>query len=63
MEGFVILRREGIDLLENDPKAFLLLTVIALRARRSALVYSTIPLEVNQALIGDHETIGLTRQE
>jgi len=63
MEGFIILCREGIDLLENDPKAFLLLTHIALRARRNVLAYSPIPLDINQALIGDHEKIGLTRQE
>ena len=60
MEGFIILYRKAIDLLENDYQAFLLLTHIALRARRTPLTLSRIPLQTNQALIGDYEKIGLS---
>lgn len=63
-KGFVMLKRiGGIELLENDPQAFLLLTHIALRARRRELLFSRHPLKPNQAFIGDYEKIGLTRQQ
>lgn len=64
MQGFIILHREkGMELLINDPKAFLLFSLIAFRARRTALKYSTIPLKPNQALLGDHEIIKFSRGE
>lgn len=60
--GFVKLFREkGLELLEADPKAFLLLSLIALRARRTDAPYAD--LRANQAFVGDHEKIGLSRQE
>jgi hypothetical protein len=63
-QGFVKLNRgEGIELLEVDPKAFLLLTKIALRARRKDAGHLITPLKANQAFIGDHEKIGLTRAQ
>lgn len=62
--GFIKLHRVGgYELLEEDPKAFLLLTHIALRARREAGKYSRYSLKANQAFIGDPEKIGLSRQE
>lgn len=62
--GFVMLNRiGGAELLQEDPKAFLLLTQIALRARRKDGKYSRYSLKSNQALIGDHEPIGLSSQE
>lgn len=61
--GFIKLHREGLELLEASPPAFLLLALIAFRARRTGSTYSTHKLKMNQAVIGDHETIGLTRQQ
>jgi hypothetical protein len=62
-EGFIKLRRtaETTELL-NDPKAFTLLTVIALRARRTD-EFNIHNLKAGEALLGDHERYGLTRQE
>jgi hypothetical protein len=63
-EGFIKFYRDrGRELLEEDPKAFLLLAQIASRARRTAARYSRVVLNVNQAFIGDPQTIGLSRQE
>ena len=63
-QGFIKLNREkGIELLEEDPQAFLLLTQIAMRARRKDGEYSRISLKTNQALLGDHKKIGLSRQQ
>jgi hypothetical protein len=63
-KGFIMLYREGgLELLEEDPKAFLLYTQIALRAQRSTKNYSRIPLKSNQSLIGDPQKIGLSQQE
>lgn len=63
-QGFVKLFREkGIELLEADPQAFLLLTQIAMRARRTDREYSMIPLKANQAFLGDHKKAGLSRQQ
>lgn len=61
--GFIKLHREGLELLETSPSAFLLLALIAFRARRTGSTYSTHKLKMNEAVIGDHETIGLTRQQ
>lgn len=62
-EGFVKLYREGLALLELSPPAFLLLTQIALRANRADPAYSIYKLKANEALVGDHNTIRLSRQQ
>jgi hypothetical protein len=48
-------------LLKQYPKAFLLLTQIALRARRTPCVMQN--LKVNECKIGDHKNCGLTQKE
>src|ERR1700722_1314790 len=63
VEGFIKLHREGLDLLKDSPPAFLLLVLIALRAKRADPVYSIYKLKANEAFIGDYETIGLTRSQ
>lgn len=62
-EGFIKLRRtaESMELL-NDPNAFILLTVIAVRARRTD-EFNIHNLKSGEALVGDHAHYGLTRQE
>lgn len=62
-EGFVKLYREGLALLELSLPAFALLTQIALRANRMDPAYSIYQLKANEALVGDHKTIGLSRQQ
>lgn len=62
-EGFVKLYREALALLELSPPAFLLLTQIALRANRADPAYSIYKLKANEALVGDHNTIRLSRQQ
>ena len=63
-QGFIKLNREkGMELLEEDPLAFQLLTLIALRARRTDAEFSRIFLKANQAFIGDYKKAGLTRQK
>jgi hypothetical protein len=63
-QGFIKLYREkGAELLEEDPQAYLLLSQIALRARRMDGEYSRIPLKANQAFLGDHKKAGLSRQQ
>lgn len=63
-QGFIKLYREkAVELLEDDPKAYLLLSQIALRARRTDKEYSRVLLKANQAFIGDPEKAGLTAQE
>ena len=61
--GFIKLNRsnETFKLL-NDPDAFMLLTVIALRARRTD-EFNIHNLKSGEALIGDYENYGLTRQQ
>lgn len=63
VEGFIKLHREGLDLLKDSPPAFLLLVLIALRAKRADPIYSSYKLKANEAFIGDYGTIGLTRSE
>jgi hypothetical protein len=57
--GFIKLNRtsETLELL-NDPHAFVLLTVIALRARRTE-EFNLHNLQPGEALIGDHKKYGL----
>jgi hypothetical protein len=61
--GFIKLNRgEALrELLYGDPLAFLLLAQVAERARRTD-GYNKLGLEVGEALIGEHDSIGLTRQ-
>jgi len=61
--GFIKLNR-GPDTLEllNDPNAFILLTVIALRARRTD-EFNIHNLRSGEALIGDYAKYGLTRRQ
>jgi hypothetical protein len=63
VEGFIKLHREGLDLLKDSPPAFLLLVLIALRAKRADPIYSSYKLKANEAFIGDYGTIGLTRSQ
>lgn len=64
IEKFIKLNKSAmtLELLEEDPKAFLLLTQIALRAKRT-IETSLSGIEMGEALIGDYEKIGLTHQE
>jgi hypothetical protein len=63
-QGFIKLNRaSAVELLAEDPQAFLLLTQIALRARRADGEYSRMSLKTNQALLGDYTKAGLTRQQ
>ena len=61
--GFIKLRRteETLELLK-DHDAFILLTVIALRARRPD-EFNIHNLKSGEALIGDHDRYGLTQQQ
>jgi len=61
--GFVKLMRtaETTELLEGSPDCFLLLTIIAFRARRSN-GFNRDGLQPGQALIGDYKSYGLTEQ-
>ena len=54
--------KETMELLTNAPNAFMLLTQIALRAKRTN-DFSTHGLTIGQALIGDYKSIGLTEQK
>lgn len=51
-----------MELLTNAPNAFLLLTQIALRAKRT-YDFNVHGLEIGQAFIGDYKNIGLTEQK
>lgn len=59
--GWVKLKRGDLtNSLIRNPNAFLLLTQIALRARRTDICYEK-TLKRGQAFLGDHQNIGLTR--
>jgi len=53
--------KESMELLTNAPNAFLLLTQIALRAKRTN-DFNVHGLTIGQALVGDYKSIGLTEQ-
>ena len=53
--------RETTELMK-EPNAFMLLSQIAFRARRTS-EFNQLSLEPGEALIGDHASIGLTRQQ
>lgn len=63
LDGFIQLNRceKTFFLLKNFPNAFLLLTLIALRARRTPHPYNE--MEIGEAYIGDWNSCGLTRKE
>jgi hypothetical protein len=59
-----MMRGEDIlELLENAPNAFLLASLIALRARFKPGVNYMNGLDQGEAFLGDHEACGLTEQE
>ena len=63
-KGFIQLKRsqETEEMLQNEPNCFLLLTLIAFRAKRSN-GSSVFNLESGEALIGDYKACGLTRMQ
>ena len=64
MAGFIQLNRcETTDDLLKSPECFLLLTQIALRARRTNEGLNVNGLEIGQALIGDFKSIGLSSEK
>lgn len=54
--------KELNELLKHEHNCFILLTQIAQRAKRTK-DFSSEGLDINQALIGDYKTIGLTEQK
>ena len=54
--------KETMELLTNAPNAFLLLTQIALRAKRTN-DFNVHGLTIGQALVGDYKSIGLTERK
>lgn len=65
MNGFVKLWRGDVvfELMKTNPNAFLLLTIIALRARRTNVSFNPHSLKLGQALVGDCENYGLSQQQ
>ena len=64
MKGFIKLKRSKDleDVLAYYPNAFLLLTLIEIRARRSDDGINPHGLELGEALIGDYSASGMKRQ-
>lgn len=61
--GFIMFKRAPeTDELLRDPLAFAVLAQIAMRARWRT-VFSSHGLEIGEALIGDHKSLGMTRAE
>lgn len=60
--GFIKISRDGFELIEKDPDAFILLSLIAKRAKRIKNKFDRDGLEIGQAFIGDYQVIGLTEQ-
>ncbi len=58
----LIKSKETMELLTNAPNAFLLLTQIAMRAKRTD-DFNIHGLTIGQALVGDYESIGLTERK
>lgn len=56
-------RSDATDELMRFPNCFVLLAQIAQRARREVPTFNPFGLQVGEAQVGDHATIGLTRQE
>lgn len=64
MNGYIMLKRHGgSELLKTKPKAYLLLSQIALDARWSEESSSIYRLDINQSYVGDYKKIGLTTSE
>jgi len=61
--GFLkLVRGRDVEDLFRDPLAYTLLSLIAYRARRSE-GFNVNGLELGEALIGDHESVGMTRKQ
>ncbi len=58
-----MMREPAEALLKADPRAFMLLVLIACRARWNSDAVNIHGLQVGEALIGDHKAAGLTRQQ
>jgi uncharacterized phage protein (TIGR02220 family) len=65
MNGWIKLMRsaELLEVLEHYPNAFTLLTLIAVRARRSDEKLNPHNLGLGEALIGDYQAAGMSRQQ
>lgn len=61
--GWLKVQRDAQELLENDWQSFLLLSQIAFRALRYDGKFNKLSLSTGQALIGDHASVGLSRQQ
>lgn len=63
-EGYIRLNRgtTAMELLKN-PECFVLLTLIAMRARRTEDGYNPHNLKVGQAMIGDYKSVGFTSEK
>lgn len=63
-KGFIRLNRsdETIELLKY-PMAFVLLSVISLRAKRSANTFTVQQLEVGECVLGDHNNYGMKEHQ
>ena len=57
-----LFRSESTYELMKEPAAFMLLTIIALRAQRTTQ-FNSANLKIGQAFVGDHKSIGLSRQQ
>lgn len=57
------MRSEATDELLRHPNSFTLLALIAQRARRELPTFNPYGLQVGEAMIGDYEAAGLSRQE
>ena len=57
------LRTEASDELLKHPNCFALLALVAQRARREVPVFNPYGLAIGEAMIGDPEAVGLTRQQ
>jgi len=63
MDTYIMLKRSDDTLaLLSNPNAFALLTIIAIRARRTD-AFNIHSLKLGEALIGDYKSCGLTRQQ
>ena len=59
-KGFIKLMREAEELFDKDIDAFVILTQMAFRSRRSSSKYDSDNLKANESLIGDHEKLKMS---
>ena len=57
-----LIRSEDTMELMKKPREFMLLTLIAYRAKRT-IAFNHLGLEIGEALIGDHQSCGLTERQ